>query len=178
MEPFYSSEDTSVYSGTPLFQHPGVRTPLYTVEPLYSNTLEWGHLCIQWNPSIPTPWSEDRLCIQWNPSIPTPWSEDTSVYSGTPLFQHPGVRTPLYTVEPLYSNTLEWGHLYSGIPAVHLQLILQEDFMEIKSWQQEFPLQIWEMFTWCRFGETCKKYNFMADMCGKCLHGVADLITS
>ena len=51
--------------------------------------------------------SSRTLCIQWNPSIPTPWSEDTSVYSGTPLFQHPGVRTPLYTVEPLYSNTLE-----------------------------------------------------------------------
>ena len=26
---------------------------------------------------------------------------------GTPLFQHPEVRTPLYTVEPLYSNTLK-----------------------------------------------------------------------
>ena len=33
------NEDTSVYSGTPLFQ--------------------WGHLCIQWNSSIPTPWNED-----------------------------------------------------------------------------------------------------------------------
>ena len=71
-----------------------MRTPLYTVEPLYSNTLKWGH-----------------LCIQWNSSIPTPWNEDTSVYSGTPLFQPPEMRTPLYTVEPLYSNTLKWGHL-------------------------------------------------------------------
>ena len=87
-----------LYSGTPLFQHPEMRTLLYTVEPLYSNTLKWGH-----------------LCIQWNSSIPTPWNEDTSVYSGTPLFQHPEMRTPLYTVELLYSNTLKWGHpLYSG----------------------------------------------------------------
>ena len=88
------NEDTSVYSGTPLFQHPEMRTPLYTVKLLYSNTLKWGH-----------------LCIQWNSSIPTPWNEDTSVYSGTPLFQHPEMRTPLYTVELLYSNTLKWGHL-------------------------------------------------------------------
>ena len=79
---------------TPLFQHPEMRTPLYTVELLYSNTLKWGH-----------------LCIQWNSSIPTPWNEDTSVYSGTPLFQHPEMRTPLYTVELLYSNPLKWGHL-------------------------------------------------------------------
>ena len=77
-----------------------MRTPLYTVELLYSNTLKWGH-----------------LCIQWNSSIPTPWNEDTSVYSGTPLFQHPEMRTPLYTVELLYSNTLKWGHpIYSGTP--------------------------------------------------------------
>ena len=81
-------------SATPLFQHPEMGTPLYTVELLYSNTLKWGH-----------------LCIQWNSSIPTPWNEDTSVYSGTPLFQHPEMRTPLYTVELLYSNTLKWGHL-------------------------------------------------------------------
>ena len=55
-------QDTSVYSGAPLFQHPGVRTPLYTVEPLSSNTLEWGHLCTQWNPSIPTPWRNFLMC--------------------------------------------------------------------------------------------------------------------
>ena len=35
-----------------------------------------------------------------------PLDEYTSVYSGTPLFQHPEMRTPLYTVEPLYSNPL------------------------------------------------------------------------
>ena len=78
---------------------------------LYSNLLKWGH-----------------LCIQWNSSIPTPWNEDTSVHSGTPLFQHPEMRTPLYTVELplfqhpemrtllytvelLYSYPLKWGHL-------------------------------------------------------------------
>ena len=33
---------------------PEMRTPLYTVEPLYSNPLKRGHLCIQWNSSIPT----------------------------------------------------------------------------------------------------------------------------
>ena len=109
-----NTEDTSVYSGTPLFQSPEMktplytvkhlysnvhlemRTPLYTVKPLYSNTLKWGH-----------------LCIQWSPSIPTPWNEDTSVYSEAPLFQHPEMRTPLYTVKPLYSNTLKWGFLSS-----------------------------------------------------------------
>ena len=42
-------------------------------------------------------------------------NEDTSVYSGTPLFQHPEMRTPLYTVEPLYSNTLKWTPLFSLI---------------------------------------------------------------
>ena len=81
-----------------------MRAPLYTVEHLYSNSLKWGH-----------------LCIQWNTSIPTPWNEDTSVCSGTPLFQHPEMRTPLYAVELLYSNTLKWGHLSmqwnSSIPA-------------------------------------------------------------
>ena len=62
------------------------------------DSIQWGHLCIQWNPSIPTPWNEDtsvysgtplfqwgHLCIQWNSSIPTPWNEDTSVCSGTLL---------------------------------------------------------------------------------------------
>ena len=34
------NEDTSVYSGTILFQHPEMRTPLYTVELFYSNTLK------------------------------------------------------------------------------------------------------------------------------------------
>ncbi len=68
-----------------------MRTPLYTVEPLYSNPLKWGHLCVQWNPSIPTPWNEDTC--------------------GIPLFQPPEMRTPLCTVEPLYSNPLKWGHL-------------------------------------------------------------------
>ena len=70
------NEDTAlyVYSGTPLFQLPEMRTPLYTVElfqlpemrtPLYTveflyfNPLKWGHLCIQWNSSISTPWNED-----------------------------------------------------------------------------------------------------------------------
>ena len=91
--PLFQPPEMSVYSGTPLFQHPEMRTPLYTVEPLYSNPLKWGH-----------------LCIQWNLSIPTPWNEDTSVYSGTPLFQPPETRTPLYTVEPLYSNPLKRGH--------------------------------------------------------------------
>ena len=100
------NEDTSVYSGTPnpemrtplytvelLYSHahPEMRTPLYTVELLYSNTLKWGH-----------------LCIQWNSSIPNFLNEDTSVYSGTP---NPEMRTPLYTVELLYSNTLKCGHL-------------------------------------------------------------------
>ena len=28
-------------------------------------------------------------------------------YSGTPLFQHSEMRTPLYTVEPLYSKLLK-----------------------------------------------------------------------
>ncbi len=37
--------------GVPLY----TEVPLYTVEPLYSNPLKRGHLCIQWNPSIPTP---------------------------------------------------------------------------------------------------------------------------
>ena len=71
------------------------------------------------SPSIPlleiaTHWNSSMkwyLCIRWNPSIPTPWNEDTSVYSGTHLFQLPEMRTPLYIVEPLYSNTLKWGHL-------------------------------------------------------------------
>ena len=36
-----------------------------------------------------------------------PGNEDTSIYSGTTLFQHPEMRTPLYTVELLYSNTLK-----------------------------------------------------------------------
>ena len=110
-----------------------MRTPLYTVKLLYSNPLKWrhlsiqwnlysnsqkwGHLCIQWNPSIPTSWNQDRsvysetpwghLCIQWKIS----WNGDTSVYSGTPLFQPPETRTPLYTVELLYSNPLKWRHL-------------------------------------------------------------------
>ena len=67
-----------VYSGTPLFQPLEVRTPLYTVELLYSNSLKWGHY----------------LCIQWNSSIPTPWSEDTSAHNGIPLlFQPPEMRT-------------------------------------------------------------------------------------
>ena len=92
--PTYWNEDTSIYSGTPLFQHPEMRTPLYTVEPLYSHLLRWGH-----------------FYIQWNPSIPTPWNEDTSAYSGTPLFPLTEMRTLLYTVEPLYSNSLKWGHL-------------------------------------------------------------------
>ena len=70
------------------FTHPSLK---YTVE---LNTLKWGH-----------------LCIQWNSSIPRPWNVDTSVYSETPLFQHPVMRTPLYTVELLYSNTLKCGHL-------------------------------------------------------------------
>ena len=36
-----SNEDTSaVYSGTPPFQHTEMRTPLYTVELLHSNTLK------------------------------------------------------------------------------------------------------------------------------------------
>ena len=88
------NEETSIHSGTPLFQHHEMRTPLYTVELLYSNTLKWGN-----------------LYTQWNSTISTPWNEDTSVYSGTPLFQHPEMRTPLYTVELLYSYTLKWGHL-------------------------------------------------------------------
>ena len=37
----------------------------------------------------------------------SPGNEGTSVYSGTPLFQPPEMRTPLYTVEPLYSNPLK-----------------------------------------------------------------------
>ena len=54
-----------------------MRTPLYTVELLYSNSLKWGH-----------------LCIQWNSSIPTPWNEDTSAHNGIPLlFQPPEMRT-------------------------------------------------------------------------------------
>ena len=104
------NEDTSVYSGTPLFQPHEMRTPLYTVELLYSNPMKWGHLCIQWNSSIPTLLKWGHLCIQWNSSIPTPWNEDTSVYSGTPLFQPHEMRTPLYTVELLYSNPMKWGH--------------------------------------------------------------------
>ena len=79
--PSIPTQDSSVYSGTPLFQlkiplytvEP-LKMPLYTVEPLYSNSR-----C---------------LCIQWNPSIPT---QDASVYSATPLFQ---LKMPLYTVEP------------------------------------------------------------------------------
>ena len=48
------------------------------------------------------------ICIQWNSFIPTLY---ISVYSRTPLFQHSEMRTSLYTVEPLYSNPLKWGHL-------------------------------------------------------------------
>ena len=89
------NEDTSDGAVvTHLFQPPEMRTPLYTVELIYSNPLKWGH-----------------LCTQWNSSIPTPWNEDTSVHSGTPLFQPPEMRTPLYTVELIYSNPLKWGHL-------------------------------------------------------------------
>ena len=75
--------------------------------------------------------------MQWNPSIPTPWSGDTSVCSGTPPFQHHEVGTPLYAVEPLHSTPLKWGRLciqwnpsipppwsgdtsvYSGTPLFH-----------------------------------------------------------
>ena len=126
------NEDTSVYSEllysrhpemrTPLYtvellysRHPEMRTPLYTVELLYSNPLKWGHLCIQWNSSIPTPWNEDTSVYSGTPLFQTPWNEDTSVYSGTPLFQHPEMRTPLYTVELLYSNTLKWVFRTLGI---------------------------------------------------------------
>ena len=60
---------------------------LDTMEPLYSNPLKWGHLCIQWNPFLPTPWNR------------------TTLYTvEPPLFQPPKMRTPLYTVELLYSN--------------------------------------------------------------------------
>ena len=90
---YLTSITTPCTSLNTILQHPEMRTPLYTVELLYSNTLKWGH-----------------LCIQWNSSIPTPWNEDTSVYSGTPLFQHPEMGTPLYTLELLYSNPLKWGH--------------------------------------------------------------------
>ena len=92
-------EDTSVYSGTPLFQHPELRTPLYTVELLYSNTLKWGHLCIQWNSSIPTPWNEDTSVYSGTPFIlPTaPWNEAISVCNETTLFQLLVMRTPQYS---------------------------------------------------------------------------------
>ena len=101
------------------------RTPLYTVEPLYSNTLKQEHRCIQWN-SNTLKWG--HLCIQWNSSIPTPWNVDTSVYSGTPLFQHPEMWTPLYTVEsvellffntlkpPLTSGTVDWPFISMNTP--------------------------------------------------------------
>ena len=92
--PTFWNEDTSVYSGTP-FQHPEMRTPLYTVELLYSNTLKWGH-----------------LCIQWNSSIPTPWNEDTSVYSGTPLFQHPEMRT-------LHLNKMQYCIIIASLNYIH-----------------------------------------------------------
>ena len=107
------NEDTSVYSGTPLFQHPEMRTPLYTVELLYSKPTEMRTplYTVELLYSNPLKWG--HLCIQWNSSIPTPWNEDTSVYNRTPLFQYSEMRTPLYTVELLYSNPLKWGHLYS-----------------------------------------------------------------
>ena len=119
-------KDTSVYSGTPLFQHPEMRIPLYTVKPLYSNPwnegtsvysgtplfqhpemripgtplfqlMNWGHLCNE------TPLFQEDTCIQWNSSIPTHETR-TPVYSGASLFQLSETRTPLYVVKPLYSN--------------------------------------------------------------------------
>ena len=56
-------------------------------------------------------YSQNYASIFPQPLIPTPWNEDISVYSGTPLFQPPEMRTPLYTVEPLYSNPLKWESL-------------------------------------------------------------------
>ena len=70
-----------------------MRTPLYTVKLLYSNTLKWGHLCLQCNSSIPTTWNEDTF-VYSEPLYSNPWNEDTFVYSETPLFQ-----------------PLKWGHL-------------------------------------------------------------------
>ena len=122
------NEDTSVYSGTPLFQHPETRTPLYNSghssipTPRNEDTSVYSVTPLFQHPETRTPLytvellysnspKRGHLCIQWNSSIPTPRNEDTSVYSGTPLFQLPETRTPLYTVELLYSNSLKRGHL-------------------------------------------------------------------
>ena len=65
MEPLYFNtlaemrKDTSVYNGTPLFQHPEMRTPLYTVELL----------------DIPTPWNEDTTVYSEIPLFKHPEME-------------------------------------------------------------------------------------------------------
>ena len=92
------------------FQPPEMRTPLYTVELLYSNPLKWGHLCIQWNSSIPTPWNEDTSVYSGTPLFQPPEMRTPLYTVELPLFQPPEMRTPLYTVELLYSNPLKWGH--------------------------------------------------------------------
>ena len=74
-----------MYSGTPLFQHPEMRTPLY-----------------KWN-FIPTPEMRTTSVTQWN-SLFQPPEMRTPLYTVEPLFQPPEMRTPLYTVELLYSN--------------------------------------------------------------------------
>ena len=101
--PSIPTQDASVYSGTPSIPTQGalvysgsllfqLKMPLYTVEPLYSNSR---FLCIQWNPSIPT---QDASVYSGTPLFQL----KMPLYSGTPLFQ---LKMPLYTVEPLYSNS-------------------------------------------------------------------------
>ena len=100
------NEETSVYSGTPLFQLPEMKTPN-----------------IQWNPSIQTPWHEDTSVYSGtplfqHPEMRTPLYTVELLYSNPLKWGHlciqwntsPEMRT-LYTVELLYSNPLKWGHL-------------------------------------------------------------------
>ena len=54
MTTYHKNDNIQLSVYIPL-QPPEMRTSLYRVEPLYSNTLKRGHLCIQWNSSIPTP---------------------------------------------------------------------------------------------------------------------------
>ena len=101
-----------------------MRTPLYTVELLYSNTLPTPLYVYSGTPLFQHHGNEDTSVYSGTPLFQHHGNEDTSVYSGTPLFQHhgnedtsvyseiplfqhPEMRTPLYTVELLYSNTMK-----------------------------------------------------------------------
>ena len=101
--------------GHPLFQPPvcirenlsEMRTLLYTVEPFH---WIWGYLyTVELIYSISLKWQ--HLCVQWNSFIPFLWNDNTSIYSEISLFQSPEMAKLLYTVKPLYSNPLKWQHL-------------------------------------------------------------------